>query len=92
MASATYTQNFITVDADPSVGTIYLDFPEGDNLENAQAKDTPVTGKSTLAIVKYAAGSQPLAFNLMKPIVFNPLAAIKITGTQLQVFILFKGR
>ncbi|KAF7557640.1 hypothetical protein G7Z17_g615 [Cylindrodendrum hubeiense] len=80
MASATFTQNFVTIDADPSVGSINLGFAEGDNLGNNEAKEAPISGKSTLAIVKYEAGGQARGFHLSKPIVFNPLAAIKITG------------
>ncbi|EEU36779.1 hypothetical protein Neosp_007915 [[Neocosmospora] mangrovei] len=80
MASATFTQNFVTVDADPTVGSINLGFTEGDNLQNNKGGDAPITGKSTLAIVKYEAGGQARAFNLTKPIVFPPLTAIKITG------------
>ncbi|KAH7137023.1 hypothetical protein B0J13DRAFT_625620 [Dactylonectria estremocensis] len=74
------TQNYVTIDADPSVGSINLRLPEGDNLENNEAKKVPITGRSTTATVNYQAGDQARAFNLTKPIVFNPLAAIKITG------------
>ncbi|KAF4339715.1 hypothetical protein FBEOM_6365 [Fusarium beomiforme] len=80
MVAATFTQNFITVDADPSVDTVHLGFAAGNNLENAKAKEAPIAGHSTLVIVLYTTGAAPRAFSLMKPMVFNPRVSVKITG------------
>ncbi|KAF5000370.1 hypothetical protein FGRMN_1838 [Fusarium graminum] len=80
MASANFNQNYIKVEANAAVATINLGFTTGDGLANNKEYDIPITGLSTLALAKYSAGGAPRAFTLTKPVVFNPLAAVKITG------------